>query len=335
MKKFTISAGAVVLGALAYQWLKPRRTFATQVAVITGGSRGLGLALARRLGRELADLALISRDEEELAKAKEELDGYGTMVTTWPCDLQNERELSATFEKIGKRFGLIDLLINNAGEIMVGPFDAMSRKDFETALAVHFWAPLNATLAAIPYLQRAASPRIINIVSVGGRVAVPHMAPYCASKFALAGLSDALRAELAMKRISVTTVSPGLMRTGSHKNALFKGAHKKEFGWFSLGAATPLFSMDADRAARQIVRAAWKNQPALTISMAARALILAQALAPNCLARMMKLVARFLPTMPPEGGTEVRTGWESQSGISPSVLTAPADNATERFNEKR
>lgn len=301
--------------------------------VITGGSRGLGYALARRLVQERVNLALVARDEQELASAKSKLLHQGSIVTTWPCDVSNESELRSTIEQIGRRLGRIDVLINNAGEIVVGPFEAMTRDDFEQALNIHFWAPLTAIWATLPYLQKAGRAWV-NITSFGGRVAVPHLTPYCVSKFALTGLSDALRAELAIKNIVVTTVAPGLMRTGSHKNALFKGAHRQEFSWFSLGAANPLISMGANRAARRILDAARRQKPDLTITFPARALIFVQVVFPNCVARIMKLVARLLPGMPRQGGSEIHTGWQSESKVSPSVLTILADRATEQYNER-
>src|SRR5436309_7591109 len=107
----------------------------------------------------------------------------------------------------------------------------MTVEDFEETMRVHFWGPLYATLAALPHLRKQDTGRIVNISSIGGRIAVPHLAPYSASKFALAGLSDGLRTELAREGIYVTTVFPGLMRTGSHVNAQFKGKRRAEFTW--------------------------------------------------------------------------------------------------------
>ncbi|MBV8098461.1 MAG: hypothetical protein JOZ31_04825 [Verrucomicrobia bacterium] len=124
------------------------------------------------------------------------------------------------------------------------------------------------------------------------------------------------------------------MRTGSHKNALFKGDHRKEFTWFSLGAANPLISMGADRAARQILSAARRRRSDLTVTVPARFAVVAHAVFPNMVARVMKIVARLLPAMPAQGGDEAHTGWESQSRLSPSFLTALADRATEKFNER-
>ena len=163
-------------------------------------------------------------------------------------------------------------------------------------------------------------------------MAVPHLAPYCVSKFALVGLSDALRAELSSRNISITTVTPGLLRTGSHKNAFFKGQHRKEFAWFSLGASNPLISMDADRAAGQILDAARRRRPELTIILAARLAAVAQALLPNVTANLMKLTARLLPRMPIRSNNEIYTCWESGSTLSPSLLTRIADRATEFYN---
>jgi short-subunit dehydrogenase len=311
-----------------------RRTFAGKVVIITGGSRGLGLALARQLAREGADLALIARDEKELQRAKTDLSDYGSIVDTWPCDLRNESQLRLTIQQIGERFGRIDVLINNAGEIVVGPLGSMSQDDFYKAMQIHFWAPLTAVFAALPFLRDRSAASIINIASFGGRVAVPHLGPYCVSKFTLAGLSDSLHAELAREHIAVTTVTPGLMRTGSHKNALFKGDYRKEFGWFSLGAANPLISMNADRAAKQILNAARKRKASLTITFPARIAIVAQAIFPNTVARILRMVAVLLPRMPAEGGKETRSGWESRSHLSPSLLTVLADRATKKFNEE-
>ena len=195
-------------------------------------------------------------------------------------------------------------------------------------MQVHFWAPYHVTMAALPYLKRNSESRILNISSIGGRVAVPHMAPYCTSKFALAGFSDALRAEVAAQGVRVTTVSPGLMRTGSHVNASFKGDHSKEFAWFSIGAG-----LSARRAARQIVAAARRGRPVLTITLQDRGLILAQALMPNCLARILETVNSLLPKAAPGQGLVRQTGYQSQSALAPSLLTALADRATPRFNE--
>lgn len=304
-----------------------------KVVVITGGSRGLGLALARELAQHQARLALLARDRNELERAATDLRDSGAVVTTWTCDVQKSQEIDQTISAIVAEHGRIDVLVNNAGVMLVAPLEGMTQEDFEQAMAVHFWAPYHVTMAALPHLKRHSESRIVNISSIGGKVAVPHMAPYCASKFALTGFSDAIRAELAGQGVRVTTVCPGLMRTGSHINAEFKGSHAKEFAWFSISAGMPFLSIDAGRAARQIVAAARRARPELTITLQARFLILAQTLAPNLFARSLQLANSLLPGYSNGEGHVRHKGHESRSALSPSALTCLADRASRRFNE--
>jgi NAD(P)-dependent dehydrogenase (short-subunit alcohol dehydrogenase family) len=217
---------------------EPPGCFKLATLVITGGSRGLGLAMAREFACH-GQLALLARDREELQRAVADLLRFKAQVSTWPCDVQEAPEVEHTISLIAEKHGRIDVLVNNAGIMLVAPFEAMAKEDFEEAMQIHFWAPYYFTMAALPYLKQNAESRIVNISSIGGRVAVPRMAPYSASKFALADFSDALRAEVARQGVRVTTVSPGLMRTDSHVNATFKGDHCKKFAWLSIGAGMP------------------------------------------------------------------------------------------------
>jgi short-subunit dehydrogenase len=181
-------------------------------------------------------------------------------------------------------------------------------------------------------MRERGEGRIVNISSIGGKIAVPHLAPYCASKFALAGLSSAMHSELAKDGIHVTTVYPGLMRTGSHINALFKGQHRKEFALFSLANGLPVTSVSAENAARQIVAATARGDAELVISPQAKAAVKINALLPNFTSLMLAATNRLLP----ENGGIGRgyaTGLQSQSAISPSILTALVDAASERNNE--
>ena len=330
--RYVISIGCALIVILLLR-LPTRYSLRKKIIVITGGSRGLGLAMAREFARDGAQLALLARDGEELHRAAADLRRLNAHVSTWPCDVREAREVERTISAIAEKYGRIDILVNNAGIMLVAPLEAMAKEDFEEAMQVHFWAPYHVTMAALPYLKRNPESRIVNISSIGGRVAVPHMAPYCASKFALAGFSDALRTEVAGQGVRVTTVTPGLMRTGSHVNASFKGDHSKEFAWFSICAGMPLLSIGARRAARQIVAAARRGRPELTITLQARSLILAQSLMPNLLAGIFKMVNSLLPKAIPGEGLVKKKGYESQSTIAPSVLTGLADRATPRFNE--
>src|SRR5213596_461196 len=305
-----------------------------KVVVITGGSRGLGLVLARYVCARGGNVALIARDPEELARAKADLAPHGTVVLTIECDLLDSEQIESAVQKIIDRFGKIDILINNAGIIEVGPLEHITPDDFERAMRLHFWAPLELISQIVPEMRTWGGGRIVNISSIGGKLAVPHLAPYSASKFALTGFSDAIRAELARDNIHVTTVTPGMMRTGSHVNAKFKGKHDIEFAWFSASAGAPVISMNADRAARKILAACRRGQPALTLTFAARGAILGNALFPNLTGYMMRIVNRFLPGTADEAGNESQAGAQVHR-LTPRWLTRSADRATQKNNEER
>src|SRR5438105_3929379 len=305
-----------------------------KIVLITGGSRGVGLVLARHICARGGNVALIARDPEELARAKADLAPRGGKVMTVECDLLDTGQIQSAVRHIIDRFGKIDILINNAGIIEVGPLEHITPEDFERAMRLHFWAPLELILQVVPEMRIWGGGRIVNISSIGGKVAVPHMASYSASKFALTGLSDAVRAELARDNINVTTVAPGMMRTGSHVNAKFKGKHDDEFAWFAASAGAPLISMNADRAARKILAACRRGQPSLTLTFAARAAIAGNALFPNLTGYAMKIVNRFLPEAANEEGNQSRAGSQLRRS-TPEWMTRLADRATKKNNEVR
>jgi len=333
-RRVWLGAGALLVGG----WITARVIRTSQyslrdkVALISGGSRGLGLVLARHICDEGGKVALLARDPEELARAKDDLTARGGKVLTVECDLLDRDQIQAAVRKVIDHFNRIDILINNAGIIEVGPLDHMSRDDYERAMRLHFWAPYELISQIVPEMRLCGGGRIVNITSIGGKVAVPHFAPYSASKFALTGFSDAIRAELARDNIQVTTVAPGLMRTGSHVNARFKGNHDAEFAWFSAGAGAPLISMDADRAARKIIAAFRRGQPSLTLTFAARGAIAGNALFPNLTGHTMKIVNRFLPDVADESGEQSRAGAELPR-ITPEWMTRLADRAMRKNNE--
>jgi len=285
-----------------------RFSLKNKVVLITGGSRGLGLVLARQICAEGGRVVLLARDLDELARAKEDLAVRGGEAFTIQCDLLESAQIQSAVRQTIEHFGRIDILINNAGIIEVGPLEHMTREDFERAMKLHFWAPLELIMQIIPEMRRRGGGRIVNISSIGGKIAVPHMAPYAASKFALVGLSDALRAELARDSIHITTVTPGLMRTGSEGHAKFKGDHAAEYKSFTGASKLPFASISAERAARKILAGCRRGQPALIMPMPARALIIANAFFPNLTARIFKIVNKRLP--PPVGasGNDARAG---------------------------
>ena len=216
--------------------------------------------------------------------------------------------------------------------ISVGPLEEQTLGDFEQLMAIMFWGTVYPTLEVLPAMRARRSGRIVNITSIGGKVSVPHLLPYSTAKFAAVGFSEGLRAELARDGIVVTTVAPGLMRTGSHLNALFKGQHRQEFGWFSLGASLPITSTSAEGAARRIVTALARGEAELILTWQANLLAVAHGLLPGLTSDVLGLVNRVLPG-PGGVGSQSVTGWASQSPLSDSPLEALGREAAATLNQ--
>jgi len=324
--------GAAFGAGIALVKRQKRFDFNGRSVAITGGARGLGLVLARQFVDRGARVAICSRHGDELQRAVSDLTERGGEVVSIACDLTNPDEARKFIDECRIRFGGLDVLINNAGVIQVGPLEEQTEKDFRDAMDIHFWAPYYTMRAAVEHMKKNGGGRIANIVSIGGKVAVPHLAPYCASKFALSGLSRAFANEVAKDGINVTTVYPGLMRTGSHINALFKGQHKKEFAMFSLMDATPLTSIAAERAAARIIDVIALGRSELTITPQAKLAALMAELTPELTAKIMQASNAFLPG---EGGIgdDLATGLESRTDIIPNVVTGLIDEAARRNNE--
>lgn len=333
MTQRALVVGGVAAGLALLMRKKERYDFRGKAVLITGGSRGLGLVMARQLGEEGARVAIIARDGVELADAERDLRERGVDVLAFPCDVRNQDEATNAVERVVNHFGRIDVLINNAGVIQVSPLDHLNVADFQDSIATHTYGPLYTMLAAIPHMRRQGEGRIANISSIGGRVSVPHLMPYSTGKFALIGLSDGMRAELAKDKIAVTTVAPGLMRAGSHYNALFKGHHEAEFSWFSIFDSLPGMSIDVRRAAHQIIESVRTGDPHLTISMPAKLLGALNGLAPDVVALGTKLFGTALPGYAGAEGDQTKSGFESQSPVAPSILTALNDKAARENNE--
>jgi NAD(P)-dependent dehydrogenase (short-subunit alcohol dehydrogenase family) len=331
LKLAAVGAGALLAARAVYRRMS-EYDLAGKAVLITGGSRGLGLVLARGFADEGASVAICARDPHELERACADLAARGAKVLAVPCDVTDRSQVREMVEVVTRQFGRVDVLVNNAGVIQVGPLESMTLEDFEQAMAVHFWGPLYATLAVLPQMRTRREGRIINVSSIGGRVSVPHLVPYCASKFALAGLSDGMRAELARDGVVVTSVFPGLMRTGSPRNATFKGQHRAEYAWFAISDSLPVSSIKAERAASQIITACKRGQAELVISTQALAAAKFRALFPEATADILATVNRLLPG--PGGIGRARAkGRESESALAPSILTTLSEWAARRNNE--
>jgi short-subunit dehydrogenase len=193
------------------------------------------------------------------------------------------------------RFGGIDVLVNNAGQIQVGPVQDMTLGDFEQAMDVMFWGVVYPTRAVLPYMLERRAGRIVNITSIGGKVAVPHLLPYDCAKFAAMGFSEGLRAEMLAQGIKVVTIAPGLMRTGSYRNAIFKGDAESESAWFGVSASMPGITIEGSRAARQIVSATRRGDAELILTTPAQLLARFHGMFPGATAEILGLINQLLP----------------------------------------
>jgi NAD(P)-dependent dehydrogenase (short-subunit alcohol dehydrogenase family) len=312
-------------------------SYAGKLVVISGGARGLGLVLARELIRLGARVAICCREQDQLERGVEQLASLSETLQrgdlfSQQCDVTDPQQVATFLKAVRAWGGPIDVLINNAGAIVVGPSETMLLSDYDEALALHVRAPVTMIEGVLPDMRARGDGRIINISSLGGVVAFPHLAPYCASKHALVGLSDALRTELVRDGIFVTTVTPAPIRTGSHVNARFKGEHEVEQTIFSILTTNPLLSVNATRAARRILHGAACGRGRVTIGWLAHALTLLDRLTPELTRETFTALERLVPH-PYPAVSVARSGRKSQTPLSPSFLTRLGDQQVALNNE--
>jgi NAD(P)-dependent dehydrogenase (short-subunit alcohol dehydrogenase family) len=301
-------ATSIIATAAVYALMpRPAKRRPGQVVLITGGSRGLGFALADRYGRSGAKLVLTARNQDELILARHSLLARQAVqspddVLLIPADLADAAQATFLIDHAISHFGRIDILINNAGIIEVGPVEDQPIAAYRRAMATNFFAALYTTHAALPHLLRrkpgTGDAAIVNIASIGGKFAMPHLLPYVASKFALVGFSEGLHAELRHKRIRVTTVCPGLMRTGGEAHANYTGQIKKEQRWFNLAAKTPVLAASVHHAANKIYDAVAAGRAEITITPQAWLAARVAGIAPSTTQYLASLANQFLLPAP-------------------------------------
>jgi len=321
----------VVSGYWAVKRSRPAFELKDKTVFITGGSRGLGFLLALEFAKAGSRVAICARDPEEIKRAEKLLADAGVSVFGIDCDVTLREEAEIAVQKVQEQLGPIDVLVNNAGVITVGPMESMTIDDYRDSINTHFWGPFFTITAALRTMRSRRHGRIVNISSIGGKISVPHLLPYSVGKFALTGFSEGLHSELRKDNIIVTTVCPGLMRTGSPRNASFKGDNQAEYAWFSISDSIPLLSMSARRAAQQIVKACQRGDAEVTLSLPAKVATKIHGLFPGTTAEAMALSNRFLPSA--NGNKQARTGAQSASEISPSWLTTLTERAASENNE--
>jgi short-subunit dehydrogenase len=309
------------------------------VALVAGGSRGLGLLVARELGRRGHRLVICARDGAELERAAAALRRDGAQAQVEICDVADHEMVEDMVARVEDTLGPIEVLVTVAGVIQVAPLQALERRHFEEAIGIMLWGPVNCALAVVERMRSRGHGRVATITSIGGLVSVPHLLPYSTAKFGAVGFTQGLRAELAGSGVSVTTVAPGLMRTGSHVRAQFGGNAAAEYAWFAPGASAPLLAMDAERAAAKIVVAVLEGKPMVILTPLAKVAARVAGVAPATTIRLMSVMGRLLPAAPADS-SETTEGREAQQRLGDRGqlwmrrLTVLGERAARRFNER-
>lgn len=308
------------------------------LALVAGASRGLGLLVARELGDRGYRLVICARNDAELEAAEQQLELRGHETHARVCDVGDNAAVTELVREVEDHLGPVEVLVTVAGIIQVGPLQSLDHQHFEEAVASMLWGPVNLALAVLGPMRARARGHIATVTSIGGMVSVPHLLPYSTAKFGAVGFSQGLRAELSGTGISVTTVVPGLMRTGSHLRALFTGNQAAEYGWFSVGASAPVVSMDAQRAARRIVDGILAGKGMVVLTPLAKVAMRIHGIAPATTTALLGLLGRLLPAAPAGNSTTI-AGYEARGKMSPRVrgihdwLTQLGSRAAGRFNE--
>jgi NAD(P)-dependent dehydrogenase (short-subunit alcohol dehydrogenase family) len=261
--RFASATGHVLAGT------RRRFSLAGKNALVTGGARGLGLEVARILVAKGANVAIVARDAEQMQRAVDELRDTSpnddARIVGELCDLRDGDAIDAMLAHVRARVGLVDVLVNNAGSIQPAPVHAVSVEDLEEAMNLHCFAPFRTMMGVREDMRARGGGRIANVSSVGGFVAVPHLLPYSASKFALVGLSQGMHAELARDDIVVSTITPDLMHT------------------------------ESPRSARRVVRAIEQGETHVVVGLPAKVAAFASGIAPSAVVRALTIANAALP----------------------------------------
>jgi 3-dehydrosphinganine reductase len=253
--------------------------FKDKVIIITGGSSGLGKALAKRLVAQGAHVGLVARDKRKLEDVKDELiaaKGAGQKIESFSCDVSSQEATENAFHDIARTLGEPDVLINSAGILKEGYFEKLPLSTFRDVMDINFFGIIHCIQAVLPYFKKKGSGRIVNIASLGGKIGAFGYGAYCSSKFALVGLTDILRAELKPQNILLHLVCPGEFQSPMVDDLnTYRTAENK-----AVAQTVPVLSLD--RVADDVMAGLLKNSYLII---------------PGKLARVIEAANRWFPTL--------------------------------------
>lgn len=264
----------------------PPRTVRGQTVIVTGATSGIGRETALAFARAGANIVAAGRRDERLKELVGEIEARGGQALAVRTDVAEQAQVEALIEKAAKRFDQIDILVNNAGVGIAAPFAEQSIEDFRRVMEVNFWGAVYACKAAVPLMRaQRGGGLIVNVSSIMGKRGVPFETAYCASKFALAGFSEALRTEVMSAGIDVTTVFPGAVESEIWDSA------SNQTG-MAMPNAFPKFP--ATELARILVQNTRLPQPEIVLAMDAQALNFLNTIAPRAMDFFLGQSAPFI-----------------------------------------
>ncbi|WP_168207567.1 SDR family NAD(P)-dependent oxidoreductase [Microlunatus elymi] len=308
------------------------RGFGAPVAWVAGASRGLGLALARELGLAGYRVVITARTAADLERARELLQADGVSVRTIVHDVRDPVAARDVVAEVEATWGSIDTVIAVAGLMKVGPLPQRA-EDYDQSIDIMLRGPINVVHAVLPSMQVRGDGRIGIVTSIAGLIPVPHLVPYTAAKFGALGFSRGLTEELRGSGISVSTIIPGLMRTGGHWHADYSGQPGNEYAWFTALSALPVISIEADRAAKIIVGGVLRGRSKIIFTLPALAGDLLYRLSPEAVGLLLGWAGRLLPGP----GDDQQPGFRAARGVTSDAftrITGPARRAVRRWNQQ-
>lgn len=196
--------------------------------LITGASQGIGKATALLFAQNGYDIVLTARREELLAQAAQEVQNLGRTALAVPCDVRDAQQVNMLVDKALAQYGNIDVLVNNAGLYISGSVEHFSLEDWHQTIDLNLWGYIHTIHALSPHMIARGSGTIVNLSSIAGKVPIPYLVPYCTSKFAVNGLTEAMHSELKPKGIHVCGIYPNLIKSSLMERAIFRGIDQED-----------------------------------------------------------------------------------------------------------
>ncbi|MDD9942228.1 MAG: SDR family NAD(P)-dependent oxidoreductase [Myxococcales bacterium] len=252
------------------------RDLRNRVAVVTGAASGIGRATALALAREGCDVAVADIDGEGAGRTADEVRLLGRHASAWTVDVADKAAMRRFADDVVAEHGAVHVLVNNAGVSVAGTFEEQSLEDFEWIFGINFWGVVYGCKFFLPHIKRQSEGHIVNVSSVFGLAGFPTQSSYCATKFAVRGLSESLWVELRDSNIRVTSVHPGGVKTNIARSSRASSDDHRDINIAELDR----IGVAPEEAAEQIVRAIKANKQRALVARGARAIEYAKRLAP-------------------------------------------------------